>query len=388
MTGEPCPDPTSLTEDGFPVIDMTPCAPDTTVIQPPPWEPVTVGAETCPDWMIYHTDQTGDWEIFRLGDLPSGVIADPNLSRGIGAQVFDIMPALSPDRQYITFTSNREGNWEIYISAVESDDIRRVTYNTFAVDLDPVWSPVGNDIVYGSNRDGHWELYMFDVTTGEEARLTQTLGNNVNPTWSPDGTRILYQSDIDGFWQIYEYDIATNNTRLLSDGTGDDHDPLYSPDGQSIVFRSYRDGTGNSALYTMDADGGSITRITDPAFSSLYGVWSPDNTMIAFQSNAQGDEDVYVYDVATGTTRLITDNDIEDYAPTWICDSPILVYTSDVTGDPNLFQSSGLATQPIDVLTEASQLTFLDANDRYPVSAPPEDKASREDTLPSPVINR
>jgi Tol biopolymer transport system component len=376
-------------EDSFPVIDMAECAPDTSLVERPDWTPVTVGEQSCPDWLVYHTNMTGDWEIFRLGDLPNGALADPNLSRGVGRRVYDLMPSRSPDQKWISFSSNRDGNWEIYISAVEEPYLQRVTYNTNAVDLDPVWSPTGEHLVYESNRSGNWQLYLFDVTTGMETQLTNSDGNNLNPFWAYSGDKFAFQSDRDGFWQIYELDIHTFQERLLSDGVGDDHAPVYSGDDQKIAFRSFRDGD-HSVTYMMDADGSGVTRVSDPAGHALNQSWSPDDQLIVYQSDLDGDNDIYVYDVATQTTRLVSDNTIEDYAPTWFCTGPVIVFTSDVTGDSNLFSTAALpiAAAPIIVEDEAAQLTSFPEADQYPLDAPAEENASRQDSLPSPVKNK
>lgn len=384
-----CADVIETGGSGFPLIDMSACAPDTAEMARAPWTPITVAPAQCPDWLVYHTDMTGDWEIFRLGELPDGVQADPNLSRGVGRRVYDLMPSRSPDQKWVAFTSNRDGNWEIYISAVEEDNIQRVTYNTSAADLDPAWSPVNGQIVYESNRNGNWDLYLFDVAIGAETRLTNAPANEVNAFWSYDGQKIVFQSDAEGFWQIYELTIATGAERRLSDGQGDDHAPQYSSDNQLIAFRSFRDGD-NSVLYIMNADGSDVERISDTGGYALNHAWSPDGRLIAYQSNLDGDDDIYVYDLDTGTTRLLTDNTIEDYAPTWFCYSPVLVFTSDVTGDSNLFSNPALPIDapPILVENEASQLTFAPEADQYPLAMPPEENASRGDQLPSPLKNK
>jgi Tol biopolymer transport system component len=368
---------------------MSECQRDSTELARPAWQPVQVAGAVCPDWLVYHTNMTGDWELFRLGDLPDRVQADPNLSRGVGERVFDVMPSTSPEKKWVVFTSNRDSNWEIYISAVEEDNIRRVTYNTTAIDIDPVWSPVGNQIVYESNRDGNWELYLFDVGTGVETRLTNSEGNDVNAAWSFDGEKIAYQSDREGFWQIYELNIATLETSLLSDGIGDDLEPQFTPNGEAIVFRSYRDGE-NSVIYKMDADGSGVIRLSDPAGDALNASVSPDSRLVAYQSNLDGDSDVYIYEMVNERTRLLTDNVIEDYAPTWWCNSDVVVFTSDVTDDPNLFDTPALPIDapPILVETEANQLTTDPNFDQYPESVPAEENASREQGFPSPVKNK
>jgi TolB protein len=332
---------------------------------------------------------TGDWEIFRLGEVPQAPEADPNLSRGVGVRVFDVMPSRSPDFGWIAFTSNRDGNWEIYISSITDDEIRRVTHNTQAIDLDPVWSPMGDAIIYESQRGDNWDLYLFDLNTGEERQLTFSQGNDVNAFWAHNGSRIVYQSDRDGFWQVYELNVTTLVERLLSDGVGDDHAPEYSNDDQHIAFRSYRDGN-NSVVYSMDADGANVTRISDPAGNALNHSWAPDDQLIGYESNMDGDDDIYVYDLGTETTRKVTENETDEYAPTWVCGAPVLVFTSNVTEDSNLFQASALPIEAasIDVMGEAQQITFDPESDQFPLDSPSEENASRSNSLPSPVKNR
>ncbi|MCC6612838.1 MAG: isopeptide-forming domain-containing fimbrial protein [Anaerolineae bacterium] len=338
----------------------------------------------CTPWQVYHTDRTGDWEIFRLGDIPGEPGANTNLTQN---PADDVQPSRSPDGQWIAFTSNRDGNWEIYVTPMDGDtsQTRRVTYNTVAIDSDPVWGPK-NHVAFESTRDGNWELYMVDMTTGVEYRLTNDGGSDLNAYWSPDGTRLLFQSDRSGQWQIYVMDVAMRQVQLLSDGTANDLDPQYSPDGTQIVFRSINE-SGTSVVHLMNADGSSRRAISNPAGDATNMAWSPDGSLIAYQSGLDGDLDIYVYQVPSGQTRQVTDNTIADYAPTWLCGSMELVFTSDVDGDPDIFQANALPidAQAIDVQRQALQLTDAVSADIYPMDAPSEENASQEGRLPSLV---
>lgn len=378
-------------ESGFPVPyggdceedeDPTPTPEPEVPYQAPPQEPAT-----CVDWIVYHTDFTGDWEIFRLGDLPAGQTGEPNLSKGVDS--FDVAPSRSPDARAIAFASNRDGNWEIYMATVDGLIVQRITRNALAIDIDPVWSPTGEYIAYESNRLGNWELYLVDVETGEESRLTASPANDINPYWSPDGSKLLFQSDEEGFWQIYELDLSTEEITLVSDGAGDDHDPQYSFDGNQILFRSYRDGD-NSVVYKMDVNGSNVTPLSDPDGDASNHVWAPLDVAVAYESNLDGDLDIYVYEFASEETRQVTDNDVADYAPTWICSSTTVVFTSDVTGNPDIFSTNALPVdEPAIVVEEdASQLTDDIANDQYPQNSPAEENASRQGALPSPPKNK
>ena len=41
-------------------------------------------------------------------------------------------------------------------------------------------------IAFSSNRDGNWEIYVMDVDGGNQQRLTENPNNDWYPSWSPD----------------------------------------------------------------------------------------------------------------------------------------------------------------------------------------------------------
>jgi Tol biopolymer transport system component len=151
----------------------------------------------------------------------------------------------------------------------------------------------------------------------------------------------------------------------------------------------------------MDVDGSNVTQVSDPAGHASNHIWSPDDGLIAYQSDLDGDIDIYVYQFPTGDeeegqTRLVTDNEIDDYAPTWFCESTQIVFSSDVDNtdenpnNPNLFTTNALPidADPIIVDEEASRLTTEPDVDYYPQNSPAEENASRQGSLPSPERNR
>ena len=382
-------------ETGFtsflPTLDLTPLGRPDTLLERPAWDSLEIGGAVCVDWLIYHTNMTGNWEVFRLGDGLGDYLApyNPNLSQGVGENVTDMAPTRSPDTAWVAFTSNRDStaeveNWELYLARVDNTEIRRVTYNTAAKDIDPAWSPDGRQILFETDRDGNWELYLLDLVTGVETRLTESDASDINASWSPDSSQIVFQSDRDGLWQIYMLDLATGEETRLSDGSGDDHDPAFAFAGDRIAFRTFRDNLRNSMIYTMDAAGDDVQRISDARGMASNHTWAPDDSVIAYQSDLDGDLDIYAYEIETEETRLVTDNDIPDYAPTWYCNAPLVVFTSDVTGDPNIFNTPALPIEAPSILVdeEASQMTTDPADDIYPENTPSEENASREGNVP------
>lgn len=370
---------------GFPLIDMNPADCLDEELPLADWTPIEIGGAVCPDWFVYHTNQTGDWEIFRYGDLPGNPDADVNLSKGIGDRIYDLGPSRSPDAGWIAFASNRDGNWEIYVGTTDGEFQQRVTRNTRAIDYDPVWSPTGERIVFESSRDGNWELYAVDVRTGVQTRLTDHPANDVNAFWSPDGRKLVFESDRDGLWQVYELDLDTLAVTRLSDGTANDQDPAYSFDGQRVAFRSDRDGA--NGVYVMNVDGSDVQLISDPAGRATLPVWAPDDSLLAYQSDLNGQLDIYVYEFSSGQTRRVTENAAPNYAPTWYCDAPQLILTSDVTGDANLFTTPALPIDaaPVTLINgDGVQLTTNELADQHPQNVPSEEDASRERSVIAP----
>jgi PKD repeat protein/Tol biopolymer transport system component len=349
-------------------------------------ENAPVCAYGCPTFQLYATDETGDWEIFRLesADELTRTTIRENLSLGVGAGVIDMAPSLSPDSHWIVFQSNRDGNWELYVaptSGGDPDAVQRLTYNSIAIDGDPVWGP-NNFVVYESTRNGNYDLYLIDMSTGQEYQLTDSEGDDINPYWSPDGTRVVFQSDRGsaGRWQLFELNIVTGQLTGLSDNSAIEVDPQYSHDGSQIVFRTYASEGDPSTLMIMDADGNNRRAISDPAGDATNAAWSPSDRYLAYQSDLDGDLDVYIYDVAAGETRQLTDNASEDYAPTWRCSDERVVFTSDITEEPNIYEADAgpLDAPAIAVDEDADQRTFEPSNDIYPQSNPSEENASRE----------
>ena len=71
-----------------------------------------------------------------------------------------------------------------------------------------------------------------------------------------------------------------------------DEEPEWSPDGTLILFDSNR--AGSNDLYVTNRDGTRLTRLTHGPAKEDHGSWSPDGRLIAYQHEEAGNTDVYV----------------------------------------------------------------------------------------------
>ena len=65
----------------------------------------------------------------------------------------------SEDGRKIAFTSQRDGNSEIYVMNADGSNVERLTHHD-AYDFGPAWSPDGTKIAFSSWRDGNIEIYV------------------------------------------------------------------------------------------------------------------------------------------------------------------------------------------------------------------------------------
>ena len=96
-------------------------------------------------------------------------------------------PAISPDGQFVAYTADTSGNFDIWVRAVAGGNAIQITTDP-AHDWQPHWSPDGHRLVFRSERRGGG-LFIVPAFGGAEERVS-TIG--FRPRWSPDGARILF----------------------------------------------------------------------------------------------------------------------------------------------------------------------------------------------------
>ena len=84
----------------------------------------------------------------------------------------------------IAFTSDRDGNAEVYVMQADGTRATRLTTNP-AWDGHPDWSPDGRSIAFISDRDGNWEMYVMRADGTGATRLTTSPAAEWYPAWSP-----------------------------------------------------------------------------------------------------------------------------------------------------------------------------------------------------------
>ena len=111
--------------------------------------------------------------------------------------------------------------------------------------------------------------------------------------------KIVFVSDRDGNSEIYTCNADGSNITRLTNNPGDDDQPAWSPDGTRIAF------IRNFNLFIMNADGSNVVQRT---FSGGCGpglTWSPDGTKIAYSDYTNYGMGIYVISATGGLPFLV-----------------------------------------------------------------------------------
>jgi TolB protein len=84
----------------------------------------------------------------------------------------------------IVFSSDRDGNYELYVMNADGSDVRRLTTSS-GVDYLPAWSPDGTHIAFISKRGGQSDVYVMDADGSNLRRLTDDRADEMGLDWRP-----------------------------------------------------------------------------------------------------------------------------------------------------------------------------------------------------------
>ena len=228
------------------------------------------------------------------------------------------------------------------------------------------WSPDGSQLIFQSTRDGRTcdQQYVMNADGSGLRRVTTGTGKTTCGYFFDDGKRIFFSSThhVDAacparpdasqgyVWRIDPFDIYTANAdgsnleRLTHYGTYTT-EAVLSPDGRRMVFTSLKDG--DLDLYTMNVDGTDVRRLTDRAGYDGGAWWSPDGTKIVYRAHHPTDSaladyrallaqnmirpnrmELFVMNADGSDQRQITNLGGANFGPTWTPDGQRILFSS------------------------------------------------------------
>ena len=204
--------------------------------------------------------------------------------------VSDLEPDISSDGLKAAFTSNQDGDFDIYIINVDGTGLFPVTNNQVN-DTGPSISGNGGKIAYQSEQGSDSDIYIVNSDGTGRVPLTQNTAEDVQPSISADGLWIAYVSTDNPFGtnpeedqEIFIVKADKSIRRQLTQNNYQDSSPSISSDGGKIAFQSHVGAF--FGIWIVNSDGTVLGHVRTNA-DEIQPSISSDGLGVAFASNGE-----------------------------------------------------------------------------------------------------
>ncbi|MGA9771289.1 MAG: LpqB family beta-propeller domain-containing protein [Blastocatellia bacterium] len=213
-------------------------------------------------------------------------------------------PALSPDRSEIAFVSGGD-IWTVPTAGGEA----RLLVSNPANESRPLYSPDGKRMAFISNRTGNGDIYLLALDTGDLKRLTCDDSLDQLDAWSRDGRWIYFSStsrDIAGMNDIFRVSAEGGTPMQTSaDRYANEYWAAPAPDGTAVAFTArgitssqwWRKGHSHideSEIWLMRTDApASYERITEGGAKEMWPMWSQEGRTLFYVSDRSGAQNIW-----------------------------------------------------------------------------------------------
>jgi TolB protein len=260
----------------------------------------------------------------------------------------------------IAYVSTKSGNKEIWVMDYDGGNQRQLTHLK-SIALTPRWSPDASRIAFTGYVPYRGivspQICLFAIASDRMIAFPRFKGTNSSPAWSPDGLQLAFMSSQNGDPEIYTSDADGGHLKRITFSAGVNTSPTWNPKtGKQIIFVS--DRGGDPMLYLSNSDGTNVEKIALPDMGySVDPAWSPNGQLLAFcWRRPSGNFDIYIMDIVSHQLVELTRDAGRNERPSWAPDGRHIVFESTRTGTRQIWSMLADGSQP-------KQLTYEGQNE-------------------------
>lgn len=216
-------------------------------------------------------------------------------------------PTVSHDAKRIIV----EARGELFSVPAEEGYTKNITQTSINAERMPAYSPDGSQLAYWSDKEGEYNLYIKDLGSNETSKTTNfKKGFRYQIFWSPDAKKIAF---IDNQEYIYIYNLDKKRLIKVDREIDQTHPGLdnfrikWSPDSKWITYSKMLP-KGQRAVFIYNLENQKVDQLTSGFYNAFSPVFGPDNKYFYYLSKRSLDP-VYSSIDATwiypNTTKII-----------------------------------------------------------------------------------
>jgi tricorn protease len=177
-----------------------------------------------------------------------------------------------------------ESRGEIFTIPAEKGDVRNLSQSSGSAERDPAWSPDGKYISYFSDKSGEYKLVIEEQDGLKPPReiVLEKPTHYYTPSWSPDSTKILFS---DTNLRVWILDVASGKAKVV----GSDPwmvpqrtlNPVWSPDSKWIAYASHLKSLYH-AIFVSNVETGETRQVTDALADAVWPAWDASGKYLWF----------------------------------------------------------------------------------------------------------
>jgi hypothetical protein len=191
-------------------------------------------------------------------------------------------PKLSPDGKKLAIVVD-ELQSNVYIYDIAKGMRKKLTLE--GNNGNPIWTPDGTRITFSSNRNGQWDIFWKPVDGSGDAQLLHSGQYNSSPSsWSSNGKLLAFTqqhpTSMSDIWVLSLEEDSEPELKLRTEFK--EHFSAFSPDGQWMAYMSSREGRSQVYVRPYPA--------MDKPIPISYGlgeepIWSQKGDELFYRSN-------------------------------------------------------------------------------------------------------
>jgi TolB protein len=238
--------------------------------------------EDSPSWsptgrIAYAIYQSGHWDIAitHPNSAQTQLVSASSAQSYMNTPANEHTPRWSPDGTHIAYLVGGDFINEIAVADANGMNARILTTGMRVLAGEFDWSPSGTHIAFTSQRDGNIEIYMVNIANGALINLSRHPREDFYPKWSPNQDEIAFISTRNGGQHLFIMTMDGGNIRQITHGNMSISHVNWSPDGQWLVYSAAPIYGYNRHLFIISADGGEPRQLTFSSDDDFLPIWKP-----------------------------------------------------------------------------------------------------------------